>query len=208
MLAPIKRWAGSSTAAARPRSYQVAASSRRPWNNAQLPLSMQTCGGGSRPDRATTSRALAARASASATSPAIQAAYPLTAHTTGADGTPIVGVGGSDPLGPGHDVGPQSQETVIEERADQTAGELRSVVAEQPLERGTQLRQRGIDLGDVAVDCRLHHPSLGGLDPLDVVASVTIAHDVGPSVRDELLGAERPKRLQQDVAPVGCPHHE
>ena len=70
------------------------------------------------------------------------------AHTAGASGLRSSGSAASTPLGPGQDVGPQPEEAVVAERDDEPAGALELAVVEQPAERGPQLGQRGVDLGE------------------------------------------------------------
>ncbi len=94
----------------------------------------------------------------------------------------VVGVGVRHPLRPGEHVGAQAQEAVVEQGGDQPAGELDLVVVEQPAERGAQFRERGIDLG-ARRGGRRRTAGVGGLDPLDVIASVALAGVPGPCRR-------------------------
>ena len=92
----------------------------------------------------------------------------------------VVGIGVRHPLRPRQHVGAQAQEAVVEQGGDQTAGELDLAVVEQPAERGAQLGERVVDLGEHAMVGRLEPAAVGVLDPLDAVTCVALAGELVP----------------------------
>ena len=193
--------AGSSAAASAARPYHRMASSRRPSNRASLPQIVATSGGSRRPPaRPRPGPAAPARRSRRRRRPSTRRRRRRPTRASARAAIARVGLG--HPVRPSQDVRAQPQEPVVQQRRHQPAREVDLPAVEQPAQGGAQLRERGIDLGDGrAQPGSISRRSARSIH-VDLVAGVPLADLLGPAGVGELLGAERPQRLQQDVPAV------
>ena len=108
----------------------------------------------------------------------------------------VLGVGGRHALGPREDVGPHAEEAVVEQPADEAAGELRLLVVEQPAECGAQLGQGRVERRQHGLASRLEQRTVGRLDPL---------HDVPGMALGRLVRPCRPWRAARRRRPAASP---